>query len=278
LKKLFMMALFGILPCFALIFSFISLQINHQRLDESFEERLFHLVKKCVEYNDSAERREILKLLDRVHREKWVLAKGDDDLRIKFVNLQGCIEHILAREQALGEVVDLIGMIHTPQPATPLCTRPNNLDEELLNRSIRHDLEKQLTVRSRAQIVREYLNKGALLYVVYPKGGFEKRTPQQQVVYLEELERYPNQLVDWVLSTPSLHPEMSGATYFCKNSEGKTYVFSIMARQANDPQEDSEWGLWLGELEHPEIRKRVDTLFAYFRMYGGPTWQNFKLD
>lgn len=253
--------------------------VNYKRnFDEErdFRAKLLHTTRQCIDYNLQDEKKEeLFDLLEQIEKSGCVTEQGSDDLRVKYVFSQGCIEHVLACSQALGDVTDLIGMIHTPTPATPLCTRTDPLDQTLLDESIRYDLNKLLTVRSRAQIVREYLNKGGTLYAVYPEGGLEKRSLEQQAVYKEELEHHPDRLFDWVLQTNELHPDMIGATYFFKSRSDGIYVFSIKARQANDIQKNAEWGLWLDKVESPEIKKRINSLFSYFNTCNGPAQSDF---
>ncbi len=274
-KSLPLLAL--ILSTLALIFSLLSF-FKSRDPDKKFLQKTLHLTQECVKFSDSIEgKQEILKLIDRLGTKGAVIERGSDDLRVKYVLSQGCMEHVLACKQALGEIVDLIGVIHTPMPATPLCTLPENPDRSLLDHTIRHDLKKLLTVGSRAQIVREYLQKGGKLYIVYPQGGLEKRSKEQQAIYYSELARYPDKLIDWVLKSHQIDPEMVGATYFFKSPDKRTYLFSIKSRQANDPQELSEWGLWLGEIADPIVKERVDTLFSYFKEAGGPAKSCFLL-
>jgi len=208
--------------------------------------------------------------MNEVEKNKSILETGSDDLRVKYVASQGCIEHVLACCQALGEVDHLIGVIHTPTVATPLCIRPEGPYEGVLDESIRHDLNKLLTVRSRAQIVREYLTKGGKLYVVYPQGGLEKRTSEQQQIYRDELERYSGSLIDWVLSCQQMDPDMIGATYLFRDQHRQVFAFSIKSRQANDIQQKSEWGIWFGPVADEVVANRVNAICDYLIANKGP--------
>ncbi|MBS0626098.1 MAG: hypothetical protein JSS32_08620 [Verrucomicrobia bacterium] len=218
-------------------------------------------ISSCADYNE-----EILNELKTAGKKIEI---GNDDLRVRYVNMQGCIEHQLACALALGEIDQLAGVIHTPMPATPLCIKPQEGYEEILDESIRNDPQKLYTVLSRAKIVREYLTKGAKLYIAYPQGGLEKRNGEQQNTYREELERYSGTLVDTILNDTQIPPEMIGATYLFR-SEGQVYAFSIQSRQVNDIQALTEWGLWFGPVDHPEIAARVDAVFDYLSQAGGP--------
>lgn len=237
-----------------------------------FENKIINLVEECVSYNDNlSSKNEILDLLQNVRQNRYYMQTGSDDFRSKFVHSQATFEHVMACSQALGDITRLVGVIHTPTPTTPLCIEPQQkISEGILDKSIRWDIDKLLTVRSRAQIVREYLMKGGHLYVAYPKGGLEKRTEEQRSVYLNALNQFKGCLFDSVLSCNEMHPEMIGATYLFKNNYNQIYAFSIKARQANDVQKLSEWGIWFGEIKETAVKKRVDIIFDYLKYYDGP--------
>jgi hypothetical protein len=206
---------------------------------------------------------EILTLFNELETNHLVLETGSDDLRVKYVHAQGCIEQMLARRQELGQITDLVGIIHTPLPATPLCVRPEETSTI--------EPRKWETVLSRAQIIREYLAKGSKLYIVYPEGGLEKRTPDQQAVYASALEQYST-LIDWTLSSNTIEPDMIGATYLFRGSDNELYAFSIKARQITDMQPEAEWGIWFGPLTDTAISARVDAILSYLSSVGGPTF------
>lgn len=263
-----------ILSTFALALSLLSFYRYDNRANEEqeqFTKKLLENVKACINYNkDIAEKDKIQELLAAVEQNHKAVETGSDDLRVKYVNSQGCIEHVLACSLALGEIDQLIGVIHTPTPATPLCVKPEENVESILDETIRYDLHKLLTVRSRAQIVREYLMKGAKLYVAYPKGGLEKRTADQQKIYCEELDRFSGNLIDSVLSSSTIDPDMIGATYLFRNPQRQVFAFSIKARQANDIQPLAEWGMWFGPVQEPAVCERVNAVFDYLAHEGGP--------
>lgn len=242
-----------------------------QRLKtQEFCHLLLNRVKAHILYNSQyKDKEEIIKLLDAVKDQNLFIEKGSDQIRVKFVGSQGAIEHVLACAQTLQELTGLIGAIHTPLPATPLCTRVDSDVRPLLDSSIAHDLDKLMTVKSRAEVVREYLEKGGKLYIIYPQGGLEKRSSAEQEIYKEELKRYPN-LIDCVLQCSEMDPDMVGATYLFRDRDRNIYSFSIKARQANDIQKEAEWGIWLGILENPIIKQRVHAVFDYIKSHNGP--------
>lgn len=216
-------------------------------------------VRMCAAPKD-----EIAALINELEVNHFVLkTSSDDDLRVKFVHLQGAIEHVLAKFQAEGKIQELLGIIHTPLPATPLCTQLNETNNQA-------KADKWQTVLSRATILREYLSQGSKLFVVYPQGGLEKRTSEQQQTYAQTLMEFAPNLSDWTLNTTEIDPDMIGATYLFLDNDYELYGFSIKARQFNDQQPKSEWGIWFGPIAHPEVQARLDEVFGYLISVGGP--------
>lgn len=257
------------LVIFGLVDYLEKIEIQKEKIQQ-FSGLLLDRVRACIIHNSQYKNKaEILALLDEVRNNSQYIQSGKDGIRVKFVGSQGAIEHVLACSQALNEVVGLMGAIHTPQPATPLCTRVNSdFAKNLLDPSIAHDLDKLLTVKSRAEVLREYLEKNGKLYIIYPQGGLEKRTAAEQEIYKEELQKYPDKLIDTVLGCQELDPDMAGATYLFKDREDNLYSFSI--RKANDIQKQAEWGIWLGTVNNPVVKARVNAVFNYIKKNNGP--------
>lgn len=253
------------------LFSFYNSRAIPTEMEKKFAKKILTTVRSCVEYNQEISGKDdIYHILSQVEEQYKVIETGSDDLRVKYVHSQGCFEHVLACFQALGDIEEIIGVIHTPMPATPLCIKPEGEVRGVLDQSIRHDLSKLLTVRSRAQIIREYLMKGAKLYIVYPQGGFEKRSATQQSIYKEELERFAGNLFDWVLTTNKIADDMVGATYLFRNMDRQVFAFSIKSKQANDIHSQAEWGIWFGPVVEAEVADRVNNVFDYLSSKGGP--------
>lgn len=238
---------------------------------DTFSNEIFNKVRSCVDYNKNIpNKKDIYILLSKLERSKYIAQEGNGNFPMQFVLAQGCIEHVLTCSQILGEITDLVGVIHAPMPATPLCTNLNDpLLGQPLDASIAQDQDKLLTVRSRTQNIRDYLEKGGKLFVAYPKGGLEKRTEEQQNFYLNAVNQYQESLIDTVLNCDQMNPEMTGATYIFKNQEN-WYAFSIKAHQAANPQENSEWALWFGKVNHPAIKARVNAVCDYLIENQGP--------
>lgn len=190
----------------------------------------------------------------------------DKDVRPFFVALQGVVEHVLAAGLQ-KEIKELKGIIHTPMPATPLCTT-GEISKELVDPSIETDPTRLFTVKARATIVRDYLFKGGDLYVVYPKGGLYQRTEEQQNIYSQALANFPTHLFDVPLNCEVIPTELIGATYFFQDQSGKTFVFAIKMTQAKDPKSMGSFGLWFGSIDLPSIQERVKAVSSYLEQNG----------
>ena len=185
----------------------------------------------------------------------------DEDVRPVLVALQGIIEHVFSVE--IGERTNkLIGIIHTPAPATPLCTK-GEISQGLVDGVIANDPARLLTVQGRVTTLRDLLAQGGLLMVVYPESGREKRTQEQLQVYQEELDKYSQNLFDLPLPISSMPQELIGATYVFSKSNGEEMVFSIQITQANSPLEDGEFGLWFGSAQKRKVEERLVSVLHY---------------
>ncbi len=227
----------------------------------AFTDDLLDRTNSCVRNGPFKQKAEIYGVIENLRNQNYYCEEGSDNLRVKFVATQGYIEHIMACALATGEISDLVGVIHTPMPATPLCTKPHP--------SIMEARDELLTESSRAEIVREYLRNGGRLFIAYPQGGLEKRTAEQQAIYREALNQFPGLLINYELD--SLTDDQIGATYLFKDREGNLFAFSIKAFQVNDPRDNDEWGIWFGPLENCHVHERIEAITSYLQSVGGPT-------
>lgn len=196
----------------------------------------------------------------------------DKEVRPSFVALQGIVEYVLSTELQ-HHIQTLDGFIHTPMPATPLCTK-GEISRELVDSSIEMDPHRLLTVKARAAIIRDYLFQGGNLYIVYPQSGLLKRTSEQQQIYKNELTNYPEHLFDTPLNLDSIPLNLIGATYFFKDQSDNLFVFGVKMTQANNPQDTGSFGLWFGSIDQPAIRERVSSLAQFFESNGCPLFKN----
>jgi hypothetical protein len=187
----------------------------------------------------------------------------DADVRPYFVGIQALVEHVMAYEQGKS-VKSLVGIIHTPMPATPLCTNGTS-SPGLIAPSIEQDAERLFTVQARTTIIRDFLEQNGELYVVYPESGLGARTQAQQDIYKAELAKYATNLFDRPLACESLETEHIGAIYIVEDQAGKMFAFAIKITQANDPKELGSFGLWFGELDKSPVHDRVETILNVIR-------------
>lgn len=172
----------------------------------------------------------------------------DAEHRPSYVGIQGCVEAALADDPDLEVVI----VIHTATPPTPLRTVPKNVENP----------EIAETITNRTKVLHRYLSvpENKKLFTVYP----ETAAPEGMDVYKNTLELFPSTLID----TPykGVFPkEITGATYIFKNKAGELMLFGIKALQANEPEEKAVWALWFGPLTDPEIQKRFQEVNAFLK-------------
>ncbi len=190
----------------------------------------------------------------------------DKEIRPYFVSLQGVIEQVLASELHKN-VSDLTGVIHTPMPATPLCTQ-GEISPELVDPSVAADPARLFTVRSRATVIRDYLFQGGCLYIAYPEAGYYRRTKEQQNIYRQELDTYSDRLFDLPLSSENIPPELIGATYLFRDRCGKQFAFAVNMTQAKNPEDTGHFGLRFGPVDHPAVQEWLRAISAYMEQNG----------
>jgi len=226
-------------------------------------EIVFKRVQQCINDDKKLQKHEagIQQLLKELNEKGFVFGTGPDiEQRPLFVNLQGCVEHVFDLLCRSGEITELVGFIHTPTPATPLCTAGSNI-EALMHEAIKDDPNAKYTIAKRADILRNYLRHSGKLYVVYSDGGLEKRSQAQQKIYKEALKNFEGKLIDHPISS-SLPEDMVGATYIAKNKQGRRIFFSIQASQANAANDGQVWKMWLATENNEEVSKRIQHVLA----------------
>lgn len=204
----------------------------------------------------------VSKFYESAHEER---VGSDADLRPLFVTAQGDFERTIAHMLREKKIKAAMGFIHTPTPATPLCTK-GEVSEELVDPSFSGDVKRLYTVMKRPEIIREYLRNGGLLAVCYPENGRAKRTEEQLKIFDETKEEFKN-LKDLPIDLEKLDGEFIGAIYMIKTLEGEEFIFSMMARQANAPEDDSTWAIWFGSQKDQEVELRIGKVFDFLKPY-----------
>lgn len=240
--------------------------------EESLQTHIHTKVLETINYSNeipglkfeefSALKSEICKIWNNLNKEGSIEVSGtDSDFRPYFVALQSVIEYVLASELQKN-VKFLMGVIHTPMPATPVCTR-GEISKDLVESSLESDPTRIFTVKSRTTIIRDYLYKGGDLFIIYPKNGFFKRTEEQRKIYLQELDNNSDHLFNVPLDCETIPTELIGATYLFQDHSGNKFIFAIKMTQANDPKEIGNFGLWFGSIHHPSIVERLQAVSSY---------------
>lgn len=262
--------------------NFFQLKAQHLGDSLSSQDYLKENVLKTINLSDKLENLKpgLIELFDELDQRGFVVKQLDDQIvRPYFVSLQGIIEQNLAYALQKGTIKNVVGLIHTPMPATPLCTQ-GDISEKLVDSSLLQDEQRLFTVRARANIIRDFLDLGGFLYVVYPQGGLGARTVEQQNVYKALLQKYQGKLFDYELKTiSSMDPDLVGASYLFEDCEGDFYLFSIQAYQANAPTNEGTWSMWYGKTSNPKIAARLARLREFLREHHGPDFNlNTKLN
>ncbi|WP_257263253.1 hypothetical protein [Endozoicomonas sp. ONNA2] len=199
---------------------------------------------------------------------------GDDNkLRPVGVGMQTIIEqaiHELIINRSLEEVV---AVIHTKTPATPLVSPENTAPPEAMSTQMQGDIAREKTIIDRTVTVRNLAKcdpEIMTLYIAYPKSGLQNRTSDQQEIYLNELGKKENKcLKDLPLSHETMPDDLVGASYILTGAdagdESEQLYFGLRAVQAKDAGEEKTktWTFWLGELNNAEIQPRYIEVKTY---------------
>lgn len=234
------------------------LSSEFNRFRAAFFEELFALSAESPEEI----REDVYAFLSAFEGRSVQIAEGDDAiLRPVYVSVQGDFEKVMAYFMKEGEIDHLMGIIHTPTPATPLCSQ-GEISPDLVATSLQ-DAKRLFTVMKRPEIIREFLAQGGVLIAAYPESGREKRTSEQLAIFEKLKGDYPENLIDMPLQCLEMKKEMIGATYLFQTQAGDWMAFGIRASQANAPEDNCQWGMWFGSLQDPEVFNRVQSVFAY---------------
>ncbi len=195
----------------------------------------------------------------------------DEDTRPLAVNFQKAFEQSLLDMLDEKRLRQVIAIIHTPMPATPLCNPHGKHLVETLHPEVQRDPDRIKTVEDRTITVRRMARYGSSLslYITYPKGGLEKRSIAQQKIYLGELNDKNNtSLNDNPLSHSSMPDNIIGASYLLTTPDNQTLFFSLVGKQAIAGTGTTNWQFWFGNLTHTEVSTRHDEVAAYLKQGG----------
>lgn len=227
---------------------------------------MLEMVEMFATAGDSAYQSSVSNLLEELAAHSVVLREGKDEtLRPLFVNAQADFERALVYWLKNKQIEECTCIIHTPAPATPLCTN-GEISTGLVDPAISRDPERLLTVKKRPDIIREYLHEGGRLLAVYPRKGRTLRSAEQLNVLDDLLQKYPR-LEAIELNANQIPNDLIGATYLIRVSGSKEYVLSIRSYQANSPADD-KWAIWFGSLQDPVVAERFETVLSFLKRHG----------
>ncbi len=199
-----------------------------------------------------------------------ILEQGEDAaLRPRYVSAQAIFEQILAQELSMGKLKKVVAVIHTPLPATPLCT-DGEVTPDLVDPAILKDEKRLQTVRERPAILRALLQSGGTLMAAYPSVARVKRSSAQLCVFDSLLAKYPEVLLDVPMACLEVAPEMVGASYLFQTAQGEWMTYSVRFTQAISPKDPTHAGMWFGSIEKGPAADRLAQVSAYLQACQGP--------
>lgn len=228
---------------------------------------LIEVAKSFTQAGSSSFRSSISELLDELTTTSSIIREGtDSDERPVFVNAQADFERAIVYLLKSKRIVSCTCVIHTPAPATPLCTN-GEISAGLIDPGILNDQERLLTVKKRPDIIRDYLRVGGNLFTAYPKKGRELRSAEQLAI-LDNLTRsYPHHLHAIELDCDAIPQDLIGATYLITFEDSSTYVLSLRSYQANSPTDD-KWAIWFGSIDDAAVAERLQAVTSFLRDHG----------
>lgn len=200
------------------------------------------------------------------------VGKTDKEVRTPFSALQYHIENRMVEslDKSDPKAIIPLWIIHTQSIPTPLVTE-GGIDKQFVLNDVANDKDAtRLNIASqRSKTLRNYLEKGGILMVVYQDtpnhdGG---RTKAQKRIYDKLKKRYASQIIDFPVA--QFPATLTGATYFVPQKGG---IFEMTNRGAQIQQDgkDITWGIWLQEREHakPIVTQQIQTVFQFLDQAG----------
>lgn len=224
-------------------------------------------VKTFTRAANSPFQESICKMLDTLSVTSVMIREGTDAVeRPIFVNAQADFERAIVYWLKTKQIAGCTCIIHTPAPATPLCTN-GEISLGLIDPAILNDPERLLTVKKRPEILRDYLQEGGYLYTVYPKKGRGLRSSEQLAILDGLSQNHPHHLHAVELNCDGIPQELIGATYLITLNDSSSYVLSLRSYQAISPTDD-KWGIWFGSIDNAAVENRFQAVTAFLENHG----------
>lgn len=228
---------------------------------------LIEVAKAFTQAGNSSFRNSVSELLDELTMTSSIAREGTDaDERPVFVNAQADFERAIVYWLKCNQIVNCTCIIHTPAPATPLCTN-GEISSGLIDSTIQNDPERLLTVKKRPDIIRDYLREGGNLFTIYPQKGRGLRSAEQLEILDDLVQSHSNHLHAIELDCDTIPQDLIGATYIITLADSSTYVLSLRSYQANSPTDD-KWAIWFGPTNDPAVAERLQSVTSFLRDHG----------
>ena len=204
--------------------------------------------------NEDGASESIRKIKEHLKVNEFYTDTGEDKiLRAPFVGLQNNFEEYLVSLLVDKKVAKIQAFIHTPKPATPLCTLHGDITEVF--RQDQNSLREN-TVQSRVLTINNFINNGGKLFVVYTQEGLQKLDDKDKSNFTQNLNLLSN-IVN--VKVKDIDSNNTGAFYIIEVDDESSILFSLKAYQKDDQKEgEREWSIWLGSMNSSKISDRVN--------------------
>ena len=225
------------------------------------------VVKTFTREGSSSFQSYVSALLDELSVTSSIIREGTDaDQRPVFVNAQADFERAIVYWLKSKQIVSCTCIIHTPAPATPLCTN-GEISTGLIDPAMQNDQERLLTVKKRPDIIRDYLKEGGDLFTIYPKKGRELRSAEQLAILDDLVQTHSQHLHPIELNCDAIPQDLIGATYLITFADSSTYILSLRSYQGNSPTDD-KWAIWFGPTHDSAVAQRLQAVISFLRDHG----------
>ena len=199
------------------------------------------------------------------------IAGNDAITRPVAVTFQKAFEQSLVNMIGEAQVTQAAAIIHTRKPTTPLCNPPKQALKQTMTPSIQADPKRIKTIQDRTVTLRTMARNGPPLdlYVAYVREGLDKRSPQEQAIYRQEVNDKNNtSLHDEELTCAEMPDEIVGASYLMTTKLGNTLYFANNGTQTVEAANRTNWRYWFGGLKQAPVDQRYKEVFEYLKECG----------
>jgi len=206
---------------------------------------------------------EVKALWQKLKANRYVTETGSDaEIRPKFVTMQFLFETALSSMIKYERIKNVMAVIYTPYPSTPLRSDGTNISK-LVPQDVIWDTERINTLVMRFESIHDYLSRGGKLYTMY-KDSKEKEKISGFEVYKDNLAKYPDNLVD--VPVDNFNNKYTGASYLVECEDGEKVLFSIIGYQLNNTKNE-EWSLYYGSVREQVVYGHYQALKHLYKTH-----------